>query len=96
MKMSLFFDGSDLEKYSIASLAHQWILCSEWVPSEWVQTADKNIKIIHITPVHSSYFQLKYESSIHNTAFSRENVLSSEICTGQALFTSENSSEQVC
>ncbi len=24
-----------------------WIPCSEWVPSEWVQTADKNITIIH-------------------------------------------------
>ncbi len=23
------------EKNSITSLAHQWILCSEWVPSEW-------------------------------------------------------------
>ncbi len=40
---------TDLEKCSITSLAHQWILCSEWVPSEWgVQTADKNI-IIHTT-----------------------------------------------
>ncbi len=26
---------TDLEKFSITSLAHQWILCSEWVPSEW-------------------------------------------------------------
>ncbi len=26
---------SDLEKCSITSLAHQWILCSEWVPAEW-------------------------------------------------------------
>ncbi len=25
--------SSDLE--NLASLAHQWILCSEWVPSEW-------------------------------------------------------------
>ncbi len=24
-----------LEKFSITSLAHKWILCSEWVPSEW-------------------------------------------------------------
>ncbi len=30
-----FFMGTDLEKFSITSLAHQWILCSEWVPSEW-------------------------------------------------------------
>ncbi len=26
---------TDFEKCSITSLAHQWILCSEWVPSEW-------------------------------------------------------------
>ncbi len=31
----VFFIGSDLEKCSIASLARQWILWSEWVPSEW-------------------------------------------------------------
>ncbi len=30
-----FFMRTDLEKYSITSLAHQWMLCSEWVPSEW-------------------------------------------------------------
>ncbi len=36
-------DADDLEKFSFTSLAHQWIFCSEYVPSEWVQTADKNI-----------------------------------------------------
>ncbi len=30
-----FFIRTDLEKCSITSLAHQWILCSEWVLSEW-------------------------------------------------------------
>ncbi len=30
-----FVSSSDLEKLSIASLSQQWILCSEWVPSEW-------------------------------------------------------------
>ncbi len=30
-----FISSSDLEKCSITSLAQQWILCSEWVPSEW-------------------------------------------------------------
>ncbi len=30
-----FFTSTDLEKWSSTSLAHQWILCSEWVPSEW-------------------------------------------------------------
>ncbi len=27
-------DVTDLENFSITSLAHQWILCSEWVPSK--------------------------------------------------------------
>ncbi len=30
-----FVSSSDLEKCSIASVSQQWILCSEWVPSEW-------------------------------------------------------------
>ncbi len=30
-----FFIRTDLGKFSIISLAHQWILCSEWVPSAW-------------------------------------------------------------
>ncbi len=29
--MSCFFIGTDLDKL----LAHQWLLCNEWVPSEW-------------------------------------------------------------
>ncbi len=33
-KMERSFSSSDLEKCSIASLAQQWMLCSEWVPSE--------------------------------------------------------------
>ncbi len=32
------------------SVFQQWMLCSEWVPSEW--ESDKNITIIHTTPVH--------------------------------------------
>ncbi len=39
--------SSDFEKCCIISLAQQWMLCSEWVPSEWVQTADKNITKNH-------------------------------------------------
>ncbi len=30
-----FLIRTDMEKVIIASLAHQWIICSEWVPSEW-------------------------------------------------------------
>ncbi len=42
--------SSDLEKCSITSLAHQW----KWMGAVRmrVQTADKNITIIHTTPVH--------------------------------------------
>ncbi len=29
-----FVSSSDLDKYSITSLDHQWVLCGEWVPSE--------------------------------------------------------------
>ncbi len=32
------------------NVSQQWMLCSEWVPSEW--ESDKNITIIHTTPVH--------------------------------------------
>ncbi len=32
------------------NVSQQWMLCSEWVPSEW--ESDKNITIIHSTPVH--------------------------------------------
>ncbi len=28
-------------EFGIILLTQQWILCSEWVPSEWVQIADK-------------------------------------------------------
>ncbi len=50
-KIRMSLSSSDLEKCSIASLAQQWMLCSEWVPSEW--ESDKNITIIiHTTPVH--------------------------------------------
>ncbi len=30
-----FVSSSDLEKCSIPSVSQQWMLCSEWVPSEW-------------------------------------------------------------
>ncbi len=49
---SFFSIRTDLEKFSITSLAHQWILCSEWVPSEWESKKlikhHKNPQVIHI------------------------------------------------
>ncbi len=37
-----FLVRTDLEKFRLTSLGHQWILCSEWVPSEWVQKLIKH------------------------------------------------------
>uniref|UniRef100_A0A673M3A4 Uncharacterized protein n=1 Tax=Sinocyclocheilus rhinocerous TaxID=307959 RepID=A0A673M3A4_9TELE len=34
IKVICFYIRTDLEKFNIASLAHQWIICSECVPSE--------------------------------------------------------------
>ncbi len=70
-----FVSSSDLEKCSIPSLAHQWMLCSEWVPSEWESKLIK-ITIIHkkSTPLQSIIkmfltsnrcLWLKYESITH-------------------------------
>ncbi len=46
---------TDLEKCCIASLAHQWMLCSEWVPSEWeskqpIKKHHNNPQVIHTSP----------------------------------------------
>ncbi len=96
-----FFIGTDLEKFSITSLAHQWIPCSEWVPSEWGSKQLIKTSQIYMTPVHLFFFyfnrfHLKYESSIDNIALSSEKVLllvwiRKEICRDQAWFTSDNS-----
>ncbi len=45
-----FVSSSDLDQFSIKSLAHQW----RWMGAirMRVQTADKNITVIHTTPVH--------------------------------------------
>ncbi len=80
-----FVSSSDLEKCVSASVSQQWILCSEWVPSKWVQTADKNITIIHNTPVHqlTSWEDKRWNKSIktlltkirvHNNSSSSEKV----------------------
>ncbi len=82
-----------------------------------VQTADKNITIIHITPVHQltscevkscmfvrnksikTFFQLNYESSIHNLVFFQWKSclvwIRREICTDQTLFTRKNLNKYV-
>ncbi len=67
-----------MDKCSIASLSPQRMLCSEWVPSEW--ESDKNITIIHSTPVHqlSLWEDKSWKSIIHNNASSSEKVVRSE------------------
>ncbi len=49
-----FVSSSDLEKCSIISVAHQWMLCSEWVPSEWESKQLLKHHNIHSNPHHSS------------------------------------------
>ncbi len=76
--MSLFFHWN-----RFGGIQH-WSSCSAMDPLQWmgavrmrVQTADKNITIIHTTPVHHCFW-LKFESSVHNIAYSSEKVISSE------------------
>ncbi len=53
-----FFIKTDLEKCSIRSLAHQLILYSEWVPSEWESKQlikkknHNNPQVTHTNPIH--------------------------------------------
>jgi len=82
-----FVSSSDLEKYSIASVSQQWMLWSEWVPSEW--ESDKNITIIHSPSVNiwrrqkmkqsimrcfQPLLYTKYMSSFYNNTSSGEKV----------------------
>ncbi len=52
-----FLIRTDLEKFSITSLDHRWILCSEWVPSEWESKhLIKTSQIIHVPHKWYPYF----------------------------------------
>ncbi len=42
-----FVSSLDLKKCSIPSLAHQWILCNEWVPSEWESKQLKQLRNLY-------------------------------------------------
>ncbi len=70
-------------KFSITWLAHQWIICSEWVPSEWeskllIRTLQSYVfkinKSIKIFLALIRCFWPKYQSIIHNNASSSETV----------------------
>ncbi len=98
-----FFIRTDLNKFIITPIAHQWILCSEWVPSEWEsKQMIKNIPVIHTTPVPTKTLWSKtlfltsnyplyciLQWKCHSTWISRE------ICTDHAPFTSKNSSKHI-
>ncbi len=103
-----------MEKCSIPSVSQQWMLCSEWVPSEWKHHnnphhsspsvniwrrqklhACKKIKTSPLLRCFNFRPLLKYESSVHNIAFASEKQsclvwIRREICTNQAVFTSQN------
>ncbi len=76
--MSLFL-VTDLEKFIyliIISLAHQWILCSEWVPSEWEsKQLIKSSEVMHPATfslekamlwIQDSYFSWKQQFGVKN------------------------------
>ncbi len=81
-------------------MSQQWMLCGEWVPSEW--ESDKNITIIHRSPVHqlTSGEDKSWDKSIiktfltkipvHNYSSSGEKSglvwIRREICTDQTSF----------
>ncbi len=61
-----------LEKCSIASLAQKWILAVQGAVRMRIQTADTNITIIHITPVHQ-LTSLWEEETTHQHIFLASN-----------------------
>ncbi len=93
--MNLFLHlKTDFDKFSITSLAHQWILCSEWVPSEWeskqliqntipVTLSVKSCKFVRNKSIIKTLkLYNHFESIIQNNASSSEKVhplLSSQI-----------------
>ncbi len=110
--MDEFVSSSDLEKCHCISVSAMDAL--QWMGAVRmrVQTADKNITIIHTTPVHqltsgedkswnkSIIKTFSIESIIHNNTSSSEKVFWSESgeksASDQAPFTSQNSSKQIC
>ncbi len=46
-RLVCFFIGTDMEKNIVTLLPHQWIICSEWVPSEWESKRHDNPQVIH-------------------------------------------------
>ncbi len=101
-RLVCFFIRTDLEKLSITSLAPQWILCSEWVPSEWEskqliynpQEFIKSCEVKNWVFVRNKSIEICFR---FNIAFFNEKVawIRREICTEQALFTRQKQSKVV-
>ncbi len=107
-----FVSSSDLERCSIPSLAHQWILCSEWVPSEWESKqllktsqwstnnphhSSPSINILWSEKLHVCKKQTHHYSLILLSPVKKSHLvwIRREICTDQALFTSQNGPKQL-
>ncbi len=73
-----FFIRTDLgKKCSISSLAYQWILCSEWVPSEWeskqlIKVSQYSTGNPHVSSPSINILWSKNPSIIHNNVSSSE------------------------
>ncbi len=68
MYKSLFI-RTDLDKFRITSLGHQWIILSEWVPSEWEsKRLRKKFTVIQKTPVdYLMYCKVNTVAVCHKT-----------------------------
>ncbi len=83
-----FFMRTDLEKCSIASLAQQWILCSEWVPSEW---ESKQFTRLESCGLLWCFYQL-FGLSFWRHPFTAEDPLVSKWCTFLQICSDEETS----
>ncbi len=102
-----FVSSSDLEKCSITSLSQQWLLCSEWVPSEWESKQLMKIsQVIHTSPVQDKSWNKSIidmfltKIPVHNIVSSSEKVVWSESGEKSAQIKQrlqiKNSSKQIC
>ncbi len=91
---------ADLEICTITWLSHQWILCSEWVPSEWVLAGDKkhhNQQLMSCetkTSIHLSIILLS--SAKKKKVLSESGETKAQIKQSLHWKTVQNSSEQIC
>ncbi len=92
----MFCIWTDLEKFSIASLAHgaRILKINSMDPKSCVFVINKLIIKTFLTS--NCWFWLKYESSTHNIAFSNQKEIYAQIKLCLQVKTLQNSSKEIC